>query len=129
LLDQLWTDRLPLMDVRTSSQGGFPGVDQQEFVRAWQKGIFSVRDPRYREMLRLLKVWSRYWQPGFLDARDDRLFRLGRAAMFWDGSWFASQIARAPMRTFRFGIFRVPPLSRASSPYAPAHPQPEVHGV
>jgi raffinose/stachyose/melibiose transport system permease protein len=118
LLDQLWADRLPQMDVRRSSQGGFPGVDQQEFVRACRKGIFSARDRRYRELLRLLKQWSRYWQPGSLGNLDNRLFRLGRAAMFWNGSWYAPQIERDPMRTFRYGIFTVPPLTRESTPYA-----------
>jgi hypothetical protein len=118
LFDQLWADRRHLMDVRESSQGGFPGVDQQEFVRACRKGIFSARDPRYREFLRLMKQWSRYWQPGALGNLDNRLFRLGRAAMFWNGSWFAPQIERDPMRTFRYGIFTVPPLTRESTPYA-----------
>src|SRR5205814_2616260 len=28
LLDQLWADRLPEMDVRTEQFGGFPGVDE-----------------------------------------------------------------------------------------------------
>ncbi len=118
LLDQLWADKLPRMDVRTTGAIGFPGVDDQEFIRAYEKGIFSVRDPRYREMLRLLKEWSQYWQPGALATQDDRLFRLGRAAMWWDGSWYAPQIARDPMRTFEFGIFLVPPLTKESSPYA-----------
>src|SRR5205823_13770218 len=92
----------------------------QEFVRAYKKGIFSPRDPRYREYLRLTREWSQYWQPGFLAAgafgdQGDRLFRLGRVAMWWDGSWYVTQIDRDPLRKFRYGIFLVPPLTRESS--------------
>jgi raffinose/stachyose/melibiose transport system permease protein len=121
LNDQLWADKLKEMDVRSEAAAGFTGVDKQEFVRAYEKGIFSVRDPRYREVLRLLKEWSPYWQQGWLAIPNNggRLFRLGKAAMWWDGSWYASPIERDPMRTFRFGIFAVPPLTRESSPYAP----------
>jgi len=124
LLDQLFEDLLPQMDVREAA--GFPGVDAQEFVRAYKKGIFSLRDPRYRECLRLLKEWSRYWQRGFLGTNDDRLFRLGRAAMFWDGSWYVSPIKRDPLRTFDFGVFPLPYLTRRTSPYAPGR---ETRGV
>jgi ABC-type sugar transport system permease subunit/ABC-type glycerol-3-phosphate transport system substrate-binding protein len=118
--DQLWQDRLAEMDIRTRPPGGYPGIDPQEFVRAYKKGIFSVRDPRYREMLRLMKEWSQYWQPDFLSAKDeeDRLFRLGKAAMFWNGSWYAPKIKRDPLRTFRYGIFLLPPLTKESTPFA-----------
>lgn len=118
LNDQLWGDKQALMDVRSTGAAGFPGVDEQEFVRAYKKGIFSLRDPRYREKLRLLKEWSQYWAPGALAANDDRLFRLGKVAMWWDGSWYAPQIDRDPMRQFEYGVFLVPPLTKESSPYA-----------
>lgn len=118
LLDQLFADLMPQMDIRSTGNIGFPGVDNQEFVRAVRKGIFSVRDPRYRESLRLLKEWSAYWAPGALAANDDRLFRLGKAAMWWDGSWYTPQIERDPLRDFEYGIFLVPALSKEDSPYA-----------
>ncbi len=117
LNDQLWEDLVPKMDVRTTEGWGFPGVDQQEFIRAQRTGIFSVRNPRYRELLRLLKDWSRYWQRGFLAAQDDRLFRLGKVAMWWDGSWYTPVIQQDPLRKFRFGMFLVPPLGPGDSRY------------
>src|SRR5205823_3945932 len=49
---------------------------------------------------------------------EDRLFRLGRAAMFWNGSWYAPKIKRDPLRTFRYGIFLLPPLTKESTPFA-----------
>ena len=117
LLDQLYADLLPKMDVRSVDDFGYPGVDAQEFARACRKGIFSVRDERYQEHLRLLKDWSQYWAPGALALGnlDNRLFRLGKAAMWWDGSWYLAQIERDPLRDFRFGMFRVPPLTSAST--------------
>jgi ABC-type sugar transport system permease subunit/ABC-type glycerol-3-phosphate transport system substrate-binding protein len=118
LLDQLFEDVMPQMDVRSIGVAGGPGVDAQEFVRAYKKGIFSVRDPRYRETLRLIKEWSQYWQMGALAANDDRLFRLGKAAMWWDGSWYVPQIERDPLRKFRYGIFLPPRLTKEDSPYA-----------
>ena len=119
LLDQLWDEKLPLIDVRSSQHGGYAGVDAQEFARAYKKGIFSVRDPRYREMLRLLKEWSQYFQKGFLGANDDRLFRLGKAAIWLDGSWYMTRIHRDPLRDFEFGVFHWPRLTKESSPHAP----------
>lgn len=118
LNDQLWGDKLSEIDVRTTGAIGFAGVDEQEFIRAYKKGIFSLRDPRYREKLRLLKEWSQYWAPGALAANDDRLFRLGKVAMWWDGSWYTPIIERDPMRKFDYGIFLIPPLTKESSPYA-----------
>lgn len=118
LLDQLWADRLPEMDMRPASASGYPGVDPQELVRAVQLGIFTLRDPRHREYLRLMREWSQYWQPGWLAAQDDRLFRLGGAAMWWDGSWYIPPIRQDPLRGFRWGMFLPPRLTRESSPYA-----------
>jgi ABC-type sugar transport system permease subunit/ABC-type glycerol-3-phosphate transport system substrate-binding protein len=115
LNDQLWYDQLPRLDTRTTRGIGFPGVDTQEFISACKRGVFSVRNPRNRELLRLLKDWSRYWQKGFLVANDDRLFRLGKAAMWWDGSWYTPVISRDPLRSFDWGLFLVPPLTKQSS--------------
>ncbi len=117
LNDQLWADRVPEMDVR-QTEYGFPGVDQQEFVRAYKKGIFSIHDPRYSELLRILKEWSAYWQPGHLAALDDRLFRMGKVAMWWDGSWYTPVIRQDKLRSFEYGSFLVPPITRETSPYA-----------
>jgi raffinose/stachyose/melibiose transport system permease protein len=119
LLDQLWGDRIPRMDVRTPQEGGFAGVEAQEFVRACKTGLFSLGDPRYTETLRLLKDWSGYFQQGFLGTTDDRLFRMGKAAVWLDGSWYLPRIERDPLRSFDFGVFYWPRLTKASSPYAP----------
>lgn len=119
LQDQLWNDKRPLMDVRSVNAGGFPGIDAQEFVRAYKKGIWSVRDPRNLEVYRILKEWSPYWNKDFLASSGDRLFRTGKAAMFWEGSWSLSVIKRDPLREFDFGIFPAPRLTKETTKYAP----------
>lgn len=45
LLDQLFDDLLPQIDVREAE--GFPGVDAQEFGRAYKKGIAHLRFRRF----------------------------------------------------------------------------------
>lgn len=119
LQDQLWTDKLPLMDVRQEQAGGFPGVDAQEFVRAYKKGIWSVRDPRNLEVYRILKEWSQYWNRDFLSNTGGRLFITGKAAMFWDGSWSLPRMLRDPLRNFELGVFPCPMLTKETTPYAP----------
>lgn len=118
LHDQLFNDKLPLVDVKREDQSGFLGVDAQEFVRAYKKGIWSVRDPRYRDLLRILKDWSQYWNDDWIATGDPRLFRVGRAAMFWEGSWYTPSIERDPLREFDYGVFPVPGLTRQTSRYA-----------
>ena len=35
--DQIWQDRLAEIDVNRKPPGGYPGIDAQEFVRAWDE--------------------------------------------------------------------------------------------
>lgn len=117
LHDQLWDDKLPEIDVKDEGFG-FLGVDTQEFVRAYKKGIWSPQDPRYRDLLRILKDWSQTWNPDWPGSSDTRLFRRGHAGMFWEGSWYTSQIRRDPLREFEYGVFPVPRLTKKTSLYA-----------
>lgn len=129
LADQLWNDKIPLMDVRKQSAGGFPGVDPQEFVRAYKKGIWSVHNPRYKEQLRILKEWAPYWNKDFLATTGDRLFRTGKAAMQWNGGWYMPRIEHDPLRTFDYGVFPIPKLTKETSPYASNIPTRGVGGA
>ena len=96
-------------------------VDPQEFVRAYELGIFKVDDPRYRTMLRLIKQWSQVtWESGFYSRNDYTLFHVGKAAMMWLGSWEATQLALDKERKFEFGVFPLPYFTRKTSPYATA---------
>ena len=119
-LDQLYNDQFAKMDVdkwRISSMGW---VDPQEFVRAYELGIFKLDDPRYRTMLRLIKQWSQYWQSGFYSTNEYTLFHIGKAAMMWMGSWEATQLDLDKERKFDFGVFPLPYFTTKTSPYATA---------
>jgi len=118
ITDQLYNGILDEIDVRKSSAGGFAGVDAEEFVRAYRKGIISAHDDRFLEYFRIMKEWSQYWQDGFLGTGDDLLFRLGEAAIWWDGSWYVDMLERDPMREFEFGTFAVPLITKETSPFA-----------
>ena len=129
LHDQLWRDVLPAADVR----GRFPNVDDQEMVRAYRKGLWSPRDPRYVEMLRLLKEWAQFWNRDAMAGtpEEERLFRLGKAAMYLHGSWYLPNLLHDPLRAFDFGVFPLPGLTKTSSPYGldETGPAPGVGGA
>lgn len=129
LTDQIYDELLPLIDVRAQTGGGFPGVDDQEFVRAYKKGLIVPEDERFLEYFRIMKEWSQYWQGGHLGTGDDKLFRLGKAAMFWDGSWAIGQLDRDKLRTFEYGIFGVPRLTTETTRFAPGRPPRSVGGA
>jgi len=123
LEDQLFGDLIPKMDVRKRLFNSFP-VDTQEFVRAYKKGIWTIRDPRYAEQMMLIKEWSKYWNKDWTTSSGRRAFVIGRAAMFWDGSWATPTLLRDKLRKFEFGVFPVPRLTKETSKYAgdiPAH--------
>lgn len=129
MMDQLYDELIDQLDVRAETQGGFPGVDDQEFVRAYKKGLVRVEDPRFLEFFRILKDWEPYWQRGHLATGDDKLFRLGKAAMFWDGSWAIGQLDRDKLRNFEYGVFAVPPLTKETTPFATGRPPRSVGGA
>jgi raffinose/stachyose/melibiose transport system substrate-binding protein len=114
---------------RTLVEGG--GVSQKELVAAIRRGTYSARDPQWQEQLRLLKEWSAYWDPNFLSLDQDGAFSLfvtGKAAMFWHSSARVKPITADPLRTFAFGTFSFPTVTRESSPYATGIAAPAIGG-
>ena len=115
--------------MRTLVEGG--GVSQKEMVAAIRKGTYSALDPQWQEQLRLLKEWSRYWDPSFLSLDQDgayTLFVTGKAAMFWHSSARVKPITADPLRTFAFGTFSFPRITKESSPYATGIAAPAIGG-
>ncbi|MBI5095072.1 MAG: extracellular solute-binding protein [Candidatus Hydrogenedentes bacterium] len=129
LHDQLWSDLLSEIAVH----GAVGLVNDQEMVRAYHKGLWSPRDPRYTEMLRILKDWSQYWNRDAMAGTPDeeRLFRMGKAAMYLQGGWYMPNLLRDPLRTFEFGVFPLPGITKVTSPYGleKAGPAPGVGGA
>jgi ABC-type glycerol-3-phosphate transport system substrate-binding protein len=114
---------------RTLVEGG--GISQKELVAAIRAGTYSARDPQWQEQLRLLKEWSRYWDPGFLSLDQDGAylaFVTGKAAMFWHSSARVKPVTADPLRTFEFGTFPFPTVTKESSPYATGIVAPAIGG-
>jgi raffinose/stachyose/melibiose transport system substrate-binding protein len=135
LQDMLLDSKLSLIKgvaapvARTLVEAG--GVSQKELVAAIRKGTYSALDPQWQEQLRLLKEWSKYWDPGFLSLDQDgayQLFVTGKAAMFWHSSARVRPITADPLRSFDFGTFSFPRVTRESSPYATGIAAPAIGG-
>jgi raffinose/stachyose/melibiose transport system substrate-binding protein len=98
-------------------------LDWDEIAFLNRKGFFTEQDPRWRECFRLLKEW-REFMPRDLGATDNqREFIQGKAAMVWDSSIFVQRLLRDPRRNFDWGMFYLPPMTKATSKYGIGTPQ------
>jgi len=104
-------------------------VDAQEKIRALKKGIVSLDDERYWECWRLIKEWSQYWQRGYLGTGDLLFFQRGNAAMAVDGSWYIKNLENDQMRSFEYGTFFVPRITKRTSRFAIGAPPRGVGGA
>lgn len=126
IFDQLYRDIRPTLDVRDDKKRdafykGYLDWDELAFLNS--KGFFTKRDPRWRELFRTLKAW-RAFMPKDIGATDNaREFLQGRGAMIWDSSLFVPRLQKDPSRTFDWGMFYLPPITKATSKYGGGHPQ------
>jgi raffinose/stachyose/melibiose transport system substrate-binding protein len=111
---QLFDDAMDEVDI----QAPFDVITQYEVVRAYKKGIFTPKDPRYKETWRMMKEWSQYWQEGFLAPPEGDAFVEGKAAMKHTMTLWIPQIAGNPDITFDWGTFYQPMITAESSRYA-----------
>ncbi len=106
-----------------------PGVvTAEDWARAVTKKHYLLStDPGFIAATRNLKEWSQSWAPGWAsdttgDTKGQQLFASGRLAFFWDGTWLLPTLNQLKL-PFSFGSFWYPPVTRATSPQAPARPQ------
>jgi raffinose/stachyose/melibiose transport system substrate-binding protein len=105
--------------------GGSKGTYQlstPQVVRAIQSGTFSAKDPRYIEVLTLLKQFASYAQPGFegvsATGTPYSLFASGKLAMFEGTTFDVRGLANLHLR-FPYGSFMaIPPITKATSRFA-----------
>ena len=99
----------------------------EELVRGIKKGIYSAKNPRYREVWRLVGQTVPYWQDGWQSAGDgfgaayapaNRDFRLGTLAIFGSGCWSYGMITQDPNVKFGVGAFRLPKITTSTSGFA-----------
>ena len=117
----LYHDILPQMDLIPSRADaeGYLGhyLEPSEAGFLFTKGFFTRRDPRWREMNRVLKEWRGYWAKELKNSDPVRLFLIERVALFWNGSWFIRRMVNDPYIDFEWGIGYLPTITQATSPY------------
>lgn len=133
IFEQMYHDILPLMDLipsRPDAQG-YMGhyLQSQEAGFLYTKGFFSTRDPRWREMNRLLREWRNYWSKELKFADLTRLFLTERQAVYWTGSWFIRRMVSDPFIDFDWGIAYLPTITKETSPYGPGTPTTVIGGA
>ncbi|CAN5636309.1 hypothetical protein BH11ARM2_BH11ARM2_36870 [soil metagenome] len=126
VFDQLYRDIRPTLDVRDDKKRdmfykGYLDWDELAFLHG--KGFFTKDDPRWRDLFRTLKDWRRF-MPKDIGATDNtREFIQGRGAMIWETSIFEQRLKNDPSRKFDWGMFYLPPITKASSKYGGGYPQ------
>ncbi len=119
--DSVYHVKLPQLDVLRAD--GF--VDKEESIRGYVKGVFDPFEPRYQEIWKIFKDWSRFWQRGFnasSEADVGRLFLDSKVAMVMNGCWAGKYLREdikdlIPRKRFQFGIFPLPNITEETSPY------------
>ncbi|NIA15666.1 MAG: extracellular solute-binding protein [Nitrospiraceae bacterium] len=133
IFEMLYRDILPRMDVIPSRADaeGYLGhyLEASEAGFLFTKGFFTRRDPRWREMNRILKEWRRHWARELKNSDPVRLFLTGRLGMFWDGSWFIRRIATDPYVDFEWGVTYIPTLTKATSRFGSGTPATVIGGA
>jgi ABC-type glycerol-3-phosphate transport system substrate-binding protein len=104
-------------------------LDPPELGFLFSKGFFTARDPRWREMNRILRQWRTYWAKELKNTDPIRLFLTGRMAAYWTGSWFTRRMVTDPYVDFEWDIGYIPRLTKDTSPYASGTPATVVGGA
>jgi len=133
IFEMLYHDILAQLDLIPSRPDaeGYLGhyLEPQEAGFLFTKGFFTRRDPRWREMNRILKDWRSGWAKELKNADPIRSFLIGRLAMFWTGSWFIRRITTDPYVDFEWGVAYIPTITRETSPYGPGTPATVIGGA
>ncbi|HOD50051.1 MAG TPA: ABC transporter substrate-binding protein [Candidatus Hydrogenedentes bacterium] len=103
-------------------------LEPREAGFLFTKGFFSTRDPRWREMNRILLEWRGYWAKELKNSDPLRLFVTQRLATLWDGSWSIRRMVTDPYIDFQWGIAYIPTITQATSPYASGSPASIIGG-
>jgi hypothetical protein len=121
--DQLYNNLLPGIDLvrdplREPYLQGYLDWDEIYFLH--QKGFFTPKDLRYREMWKLMKEFRRYIGANFSRQPDDmmREFVTQKAATIWIHSQFTYRLTGDPNLGFDWGVFYLPSFNEKTTKYA-----------
>ncbi len=119
--DQLYYGLLPGIDLKQdpSREAYLRGyLDSEELAYLHGKGFFTHRDPRYRELWRIMRELKQYSNRD-IDLTDYlREFVTQRAVMLWHSSTISYRLIADKKLGFDWGIFYLPPFTTDTTEYA-----------
>lgn len=92
-------------------------VDIQELVYGIKHKIYSPMNADYQEAWKLYKDYAQYWEPNPAGVKKTTLFTTGKAAIMYGGQYTGPALVNAKVK-FKWGIFRMPQVTAASSKFA-----------
>ncbi len=123
-------EKLDLIPSRADAEGYLGHyLDASEAGFLTTKGFFTSRDPRWREMNRIIKDWRRYWSRELKNSDPVRLFLTQRVAAFWNGSWFIRRMATDRYVDFEWDVAYIPTITRETSPFGSGTPSTVIGGA
>lgn len=133
IFEMLYHDILPEMDLIPSRKEavGYLGnyLEAREAAFLFTKGFFTRRDPRWRELFRILYEWRQYWSAELKKPDPLRQFLTGRGVFYWESSFFIRRMATDPFVDFDWGVTYLPTITRACSPYGSGTPANVIGGA
>ncbi len=133
LFEMIYHDILPDMDLVPSSADsvGYLGhyLEPREAGYLFTKGFFTRRDPRWREMNRILYEWRQHWPMELKNSDTARLFLTGRIPILWDSSFLIRRLATDPYLNFEWGVAYIPTLTTETCRYASGTPATVIGGA
>ncbi|MCL5269257.1 MAG: ABC transporter substrate-binding protein [bacterium] len=133
IFEMLYHDLMPQLDLLPSSPDaeGYLGhyLEAREAGFLFTKGFFTRRDPRWREMNRILYEWRRHWTAELKNTDPTRLFLTGRVPVLWDMSFMIRRMVSDPYVDFEWGVTYIPAITRETSRFASGTPATVIGGA
>lgn len=101
-----------------------------DYAVAVKKGLFTMKDPRYAEVFKLLKQFSQVWEPNAVDYTSGpngqnlastwllTPFMNNKLAMVFLTSGAFAQLKQLGWTSKQYGVIPFPNITKASTPYA-----------
>jgi len=133
VFDQFYHELMPGLDVKKDDPvraGYLKGyMDPEEISFLHRQGYFTRRDPRFVEVWRKLGELRPFRTKDHNHQDPTPGFGNQAAKMMWTGSWFVYRLAGDKQLGFDWGVFYLPPMLPADSPYASGLPMCVIGGV
>lgn len=98
------------------------GLDEEETVLAYYRGIYHTHAPWFVEYLKIMKDWSRFFPAGWFNqsfaSTNPDYFIKQEEVIDWTSAWSYTSVQRNPLRKFAFVMSYFPPITKATTPLA-----------